>query len=87
MSKSSSVRLQSEKDSVDGPTGFIRQKTLLKDHAPFSASTLWRLVRAGRFPKPLKLASNVTAWAASDVREWERNPEAFGVKQIKGRTR
>ena len=39
---------------------------------PFSAPTLWRKVRAGTFPKPLKLSQRVTAWRVGDVREWLR---------------
>ena len=37
---------------------------------PFSATTLWRLVRAGKFPAPLKLTGGMTAWRVSDVRRW-----------------
>jgi len=37
---------------------------------PFSAPTLWRMVKDGRFPKPTKLSARVTAWQAGQVREW-----------------
>ena len=37
---------------------------------PFSAPTLWRMVRAGKFPAPAKLSTRVTAWKCSDIREW-----------------
>lgn len=37
---------------------------------PFSASQLWRLVRANRFPKPVKLSEKVTAWKVAEVRAW-----------------
>jgi predicted DNA-binding transcriptional regulator AlpA len=37
---------------------------------PFSAPTLWRLVRAGKFPKPTKLSAGVTAWQVGQVRAW-----------------
>jgi predicted DNA-binding transcriptional regulator AlpA len=37
---------------------------------PFSAPTLWRMVKAGKFPKPHKLSTRVTAWRVSQVREW-----------------
>ncbi len=30
-------------------------------------STLWRLVSAGQFPRPLKLGPNTTAWRWRDV--------------------
>lgn len=37
---------------------------------PFSAPTLWRKVKEGSFPKPIKLSSRVTAWRVGDVRAW-----------------
>lgn len=37
---------------------------------PFSAPTLWRMVKAGTFPAPAKLSTRVTAWRVSDVRAY-----------------
>ena len=37
---------------------------------PFSAPTLWRKVKAGTFPKPVKLSERVTAWHVGTVRAW-----------------
>ena len=37
---------------------------------PFSAATLWRMSRAGTFPKPVRLSAKVTAWRVGDVRSW-----------------
>lgn len=37
---------------------------------PFSAPTLWRKVKAGTFPKPIKLSERVTAWKVGTVRAW-----------------
>ena len=37
---------------------------------PFSAPTLWRMVKLGKFPKPTKLSARVTAWQAGQVRAW-----------------
>jgi prophage regulatory protein len=34
-----------------------------------SETTLYRLIRAGRFPKPLRPSPNLNAWRASDVRK------------------
>lgn len=48
---------------------FIRQKQLLL-HLPFSAPTLWRKVKAGTFPKPIKLSDNITAWKLEDINAW-----------------
>lgn len=63
------------------PTGFIRQKTLLQEYVPFSASTLWRLVNAGKFPKPIKVTEQITAWRVSDVREWSINPSGYAFNR------
>lgn len=37
---------------------------------PFSSPTLWRKVREGTFPKPVKLSDRVTAWNVGTVRAW-----------------
>ena len=51
-------------------TGFIRQAQLIPDVVPFSAATLWRRCKAGKFPKPIKLSERVTAWRVGDIREF-----------------
>ena len=50
-------------------TGFVRLP-ILRPIVPFSDSTLWRRVRAGTFPAPVKLSERVTAWRAEDIRAW-----------------
>lgn len=52
---------------------FIRQKQLL-GKLGFSAATLWRKVKAGTFPKPIKLGKNITAWRYSEVEGWIESP-------------
>ena len=37
---------------------------------PFSAPTLWRKVKAGTFPKPVKLSERVTGFQVGAVRAW-----------------
>ncbi|MEI8169834.1 MAG: AlpA family phage regulatory protein [Rhodoferax sp.] len=57
-------------------SAFARQSQLVQSPAtpaaplPFSAATLWRKVKDGSFPKPVKLSERVTAWRVGDVREW-----------------
>ena len=57
-------------------TAFLREAQLVKKPnnpapvVPVSASTLWRWVRAGTFPAPLKIGPNITAWRVADVRAW-----------------
>lgn len=50
-------------------TGFVRQKLLLQC-VPFSKSTLWRWVKAGLFPAPVRLSVGITAWRAEDIHRW-----------------
>jgi prophage regulatory protein len=82
--KSKQVQVQPKIDSAltnqgfdDLPnSGFTREAELVRSPLnpsgplPFSSHTLWRKVRDGSFPPPLKLASRVTAWRVSDVRTW-----------------
>ncbi|MNT58144.1 Prophage CP4-57 regulatory protein (AlpA) [compost metagenome] len=59
-------------------SAFIREAQLVQSPKrpdvpapmPFSAPTLWRKVKAGTFPKPIKLSERVTAWKVGDVRAW-----------------
>lgn len=48
---------------------------------PFSAPTLWRKVRDGSFPAPVKLSERVTAWHVGTVRKWlqQRGSDGFAA--------
>jgi predicted DNA-binding transcriptional regulator AlpA len=43
---------------------------------PFSSATLWRKVRSGEFPAPVKLSDRVTAWRVEDIRAWMQSRSA-----------
>lgn len=49
---------------------FLRESELISDVLPFSSSTLWRMVRTGEFPEPVRLSKNIVAWRYGDVEEW-----------------
>jgi len=49
-------------------TGYMRQSQLIPSIFPFSSATLWRKVKAGTFPKPVKLGPRITAWRVEDIR-------------------
>ena len=51
-------------------TGYVRQSQLIPGIVPFSSATLWREVKSGAFPSPVKLSQRITAWRVEDVREW-----------------
>lgn len=50
--------------------GYIRQALLIPSILPISPATLWRWVAAGKFPKPVKFSSHVTAWRVEDIIRW-----------------
>lgn len=51
-------------------TGYMRQRQLIPAIIPVSSATFWRMVKSGRFPRPVKLSERVTAWAVEDIRAW-----------------
>jgi prophage regulatory protein len=50
--------------------GYLRQAQLLGPILPIGATTLWRWVKQGKFPAPIKLSERVTVWRVEDVRAW-----------------
>lgn len=59
-------------------TGFVRLPQIIGDKKanppipaiyPISKSTLWKRVKEGTFPKPIKLSPRVTAWRVDDIRQ------------------
>jgi predicted DNA-binding transcriptional regulator AlpA len=51
-------------------TGYVRQSQLIPFILPLSPATLWRKVKAGHFPSPVKLSERITAWRVEDIRAW-----------------
>lgn len=59
-------------------SAFVRLNQLLSTGlVPFSAATTWRRVRAGTFPKPVRISPQVTAWRVGQIREWSKCPGNF----------
>jgi prophage regulatory protein len=42
---------------------------------PLHRVTLWRLVRSGEFPAPVKVGARRVAWRESEVRAWIESRE------------
>jgi prophage regulatory protein len=58
-------------------TGYLRLPQIIGDPRaeppipaviPVGKSTWWEGVKAGRFPKPVKLGPRITAWRVEDIR-------------------
>lgn len=52
---------------------YLRQSELIPTVVPFSPATLWRKVKKGEFPAPVKLSKRITAWRREDVVNWLNN--------------
>ena len=59
-------------------TGFLRISSVLAPRGPIpvSRSTWWAGVKAGRYPKPVKLGLRITARRVEDIRAPDEKPEA-----------
>lgn len=75
-------------NSVGPRAGFLRLKQILwpLGPVPVSRSTWWAGVKSGRFPSPVKLGPNTTAWRAEDIRRLLKSlsDEAIGNGQPEG---
>ena len=65
-------------------SALVRQAQLVRDPKnptkpvplPFSAASLWRKVKSGDFPQPLRLSGSITCWKVGTVRVWLAQQEA-----------
>lgn len=67
------------KDSNNEPQGYKRPKAVCNQY-PISPASLWRKVKNGSFPKPVKLSQGITAFRNSDLAEWEKDPLNYTAK-------
>jgi len=51
----------------------------LKNQVPLSRSQIWRLEKAGKFPRRIKLSDNAVGWDTAEVEQWLE--ERKGVAQ------
>jgi prophage regulatory protein len=64
--------INTTQQSVTPPTQFLRLNHL-KERLGVSGSSIWSWVKAGTFPKPIKLSENCTAWNVADVEAWSQS--------------
>ncbi|EIN00391.1 phage transcriptional regulator [Paraburkholderia hospita] len=70
-------------------TAFLREKHLIGDPRnqtpgllPFSRATLWRRVKDGTFPRPIKLSERTTAWPTAEIRKWILDPAGYRASPV-----
>lgn len=50
-------------------TRLLRKPAVL-ERVGLSDTTLWRLERAGRFPKSIRISPGAVAWRETDIENW-----------------
>jgi predicted DNA-binding transcriptional regulator AlpA len=70
---------ESSKDKTKEVQCYKRAKTICSTY-PISPASLWRKVKAGTFPRPIKLSTGITAWRNTDLLEWEKDPLNYRAK-------
>lgn len=73
------TNLKSNKGNTDEPEAYTRPKGVRK-RFPISSASMWRKVKDGTFPKPIKLSVGITAFKNSDLAEWEKDPLNYKAK-------
>jgi prophage regulatory protein len=52
------------------PAQFLRLPSVL-ERVPYSTASIWRLVRLGKFPRPIKMGGGrASAWLSSEIDAW-----------------
>ena len=51
-------------------TGKLISKKQVSEMTSLSATTIWRQIRAGKFPAGIKISDNRIAWRESDLTNW-----------------
>lgn len=68
---------QPEAETQDGPPDKFRPRRMLNEAqilavVPISRSTLFRMMKAGRFPKATYISPNRRCWFESEVVTWQQ---------------
>ena len=74
---------RNQQQSPKPPAGFLREHQIIGSRAspnssplvPVNHSTLWRWVKLGHFPSPVKLGPHTTAWPVQVVYDWIKSKE------------
>lgn len=55
---------------------YLREEQVLQ-YTTLSHATMWREIKAGRFPKQIRLSPGRVGWKASEISQWMADPEAY----------
>jgi predicted DNA-binding transcriptional regulator AlpA len=55
--------------------GILRKRAVIQ-RTGLSDTTIWRLERAGRFPKSIRLSGNAVGWREAEIDQWIKDGKA-----------
>lgn len=55
---------------------FMREKDVL-EATSLSRTTLWRVMKIGRFPKPIRISPGRVGWRESSIASWQQDPQKW----------
>ncbi|WP_416311138.1 helix-turn-helix transcriptional regulator [Pseudomonas sp. W03] len=55
---------------------YLREEQVL-ECTTLSHATMWREIKAGRFPRQIRLSPGRVGWKASEISQWMNDPEAY----------
>jgi predicted DNA-binding transcriptional regulator AlpA len=69
--------------TINGPRRMMLEAEVL-DIVPISRSTLWRMERAGKFPKSTYISANKRCWYEDQIVEWQNTVNEFQPHRGRG---
>lgn len=59
-----------DKETIFDPTDRYLLLKRVQERVPYSKTTIYRLINAGEFPKPIRLGANRVAWSEKSIDSW-----------------
>ena len=72
--------------TASGPRKMMLEDQIL-DIVPVSRSTLWRMVRAGKFPVATYISPNRRVWFEDEIISWQSSVNEFQPHRGRGKGR
>ena len=72
--------------TASGPRKMLLEAQVL-DIVPISRSTLWRMERAGKFPKSTHISPNRRCWFEDQIVDWQNTVNEFRPNRSRGKGR
>jgi len=52
------------------------QRQTVSEMVPLSRTQIWRLEKAGKFPRRIKLSDNAVGWDLEQIKQWQESRKA-----------